>query len=199
MQAAKTYLERHFDGFASASLDQLIAHALRALDASLQDDSISKSNCVLGVVGPDLPFTLLENEDLAAHVSGLQEGQPGSQHVLLHRVARAVHPAVHSCHAFLLSSSFSTPQTDLHAKAHAAGDVSAECTRGCENTLSVPLCQQAQLKVHAMSAVQGMMRQRRAVQLPWNHERLIDGPTTPLGPYHHIQIALSSTSRLSIG
>ena len=77
LQAAKTYLERHFDSFAGASLDELIRHALRALDASLQDDSISKANCVLGVVGPDTPFTLLENEDLAAHIAGLQDGQPG--------------------------------------------------------------------------------------------------------------------------
>ena len=76
-QAAKTYLERHFEAFAGASLDELIQHALRALDASLQDDSISKANCVLGIVGPDTPFTILEDQDLASHVSGLQEGQPG--------------------------------------------------------------------------------------------------------------------------
>ena len=77
MQAAKTYLERYFESFAEASLDALISHALKALDASLQDDSISAKNCVLGFAGPDLPFTILEDEALAPHVQGLQEGQTG--------------------------------------------------------------------------------------------------------------------------
>jgi hypothetical protein len=35
-QAAKTYLERQFEGFAAASLDELVSHALHALQASLQ-------------------------------------------------------------------------------------------------------------------------------------------------------------------
>ena len=35
-QAAKTYLERSFEGFAGASRDELVRHALHAISASLQ-------------------------------------------------------------------------------------------------------------------------------------------------------------------
>lgn len=35
-QAAKTYLERHFVSFPSCSLDQLIQHALKALQVSFK-------------------------------------------------------------------------------------------------------------------------------------------------------------------
>jgi hypothetical protein len=35
LQAAKTYMERQFETFADASLDDLVKHALQALQASL--------------------------------------------------------------------------------------------------------------------------------------------------------------------
>lgn len=37
-QSAKTYLERHFEEFQDADLDQLITHGLHALRESLQQD-----------------------------------------------------------------------------------------------------------------------------------------------------------------
>ena len=36
LQAAKTYMERSFETFSGASLDELVKHALHALQASLQ-------------------------------------------------------------------------------------------------------------------------------------------------------------------
>ena len=42
MQAAKTYLERHFETFGGASLDELIRHALQALGAALQASQSSR-------------------------------------------------------------------------------------------------------------------------------------------------------------
>lgn len=72
-QAAKTYLERHFETFGGASLDELIRHALQALSAALQDGELTSKNCSVAVVGAGLPFTLLEDDLLEPHIAGLKE------------------------------------------------------------------------------------------------------------------------------
>ena len=47
LQAAKTYLERKFEGFESSSLDELIRHALQALAASITDGELTASSCTV--------------------------------------------------------------------------------------------------------------------------------------------------------
>ncbi|GFR50702.1 hypothetical protein Agub_g12959, partial [Astrephomene gubernaculifera] len=72
-QAAKTYLEKHFESFPSASLDELVRHGLRALSASLSEGELTSANCSVAVVGRQLPFTLLEDEGVAPYVAALKE------------------------------------------------------------------------------------------------------------------------------
>lgn len=78
-QAAKTYLERSFDTFKDASLDELVRHALRALHSSLQDGDLTKQNCSVAVVGPDQPFTILEGDAIEPFVNAIQEEEESDE------------------------------------------------------------------------------------------------------------------------
>ena len=63
-QAARTYLEKTFDRFGECDVDGLIQHALKAIDASMQDGELTKDNCTVAIVGKDMPFTILESQQL---------------------------------------------------------------------------------------------------------------------------------------
>ena len=69
-QSAKTYLEKNFESFKVASLEELISHGLDSLKASAQDTELTEHNVSVGVVGLDCPFRMLEKEDLRARLSG---------------------------------------------------------------------------------------------------------------------------------
>ncbi|KAF8342032.1 20S proteasome subunit [Cantharellus anzutake] len=68
-QSAKTYLERHYEEFAEASLDDLILHGLHALRETLQQDKgLTIHNTSIGIIGSGPPddtsraFRILEGE-----------------------------------------------------------------------------------------------------------------------------------------
>lgn len=73
MQAAKTYLERHYESFPGCSADELISHGLRAVQASLQEGELTAANCTVALVGKDTPFTVLEDESLAPYIALIKE------------------------------------------------------------------------------------------------------------------------------
>ncbi|KAF5092646.1 hypothetical protein D0Z03_002762 [Geotrichum reessii] len=63
-QAARTYLERSFEEFPEASLEELVVHGLNALrDTLAQDKELTVKNTSIAYVGKDTPFKLLD-EDL---------------------------------------------------------------------------------------------------------------------------------------
>ncbi|KAJ8096852.1 nucleophile aminohydrolase [Lipomyces tetrasporus] len=63
-QSARTYLERNFEEFHEASLEDLVLHGLRALrDTLAQDKELLAQNTSIGVVGLDMKFTLYDNDD----------------------------------------------------------------------------------------------------------------------------------------
>jgi 20S proteasome subunit alpha 6 len=65
-QSAKTYLENNYATFAQASVDELISHGVQALTRCLEQDAeINKDNISICMVGKDLPFRLLTEEQLA--------------------------------------------------------------------------------------------------------------------------------------
>ena len=78
-QASRTYLERHFEGFAGASLADLVAHGLRSLTAAVTDGEagLTGDNCTVAVVGVGTAFTLLEGEDLAPYLAAVAEAEEG--------------------------------------------------------------------------------------------------------------------------
>ena len=68
-QSAKTYLEKHFESFADASLESLILHGLRSLRDTLQQDKeLSVANCSLAFVGPETDFNIVEGDKLQVYV-----------------------------------------------------------------------------------------------------------------------------------
>ena len=69
-QSAKTYLEKNFETFKDASLDDLISHGIKSLRASAQDTELTEHNVSIGVLGKDLPFRLLDKDDLKARLEG---------------------------------------------------------------------------------------------------------------------------------
>lgn len=69
-QSAKTYLEKNYTGFKTASLDELITHAIKSMKASAQDTELTEHNLSIGVVGLDSPFSLLAKEDVKARLAG---------------------------------------------------------------------------------------------------------------------------------
>ncbi|VDP21217.1 unnamed protein product, partial [Onchocerca flexuosa] len=64
-QSARTYLERNLDHFPAASLEQLVEFALLALRDTLPaEDSLSKKNTTIAVVGKGMPFKVMEDDDV---------------------------------------------------------------------------------------------------------------------------------------
>jgi len=77
-QAAKTYLERGFEGYRDTGVDELIKHSLRALHATLGDEELTSKNCTVAVVSLDMPFTIIEEEGLQPYLEeALQEEEEG--------------------------------------------------------------------------------------------------------------------------
>lgn len=72
-QTSRTYLEKEYQNFSNASLDDLIKHALKALSASLSGDSdLDTKNCSLGIVGVDRNFTIVEGADLQKYIDQIE-------------------------------------------------------------------------------------------------------------------------------
>ncbi|RKP10580.1 20S proteasome subunit alpha 6 [Thamnocephalis sphaerospora] len=71
-QSAKTYLERHYEQFAEASLEDLVHHGLQALKATLQQDKkLDTDNASVAFVGENQKFTVLEGEALTSYLARL--------------------------------------------------------------------------------------------------------------------------------
>ena len=76
-QTSRTYLEREYESFANASVDDLIKHALKALAASLSADTeLDTKSASISIVGKDTPYTLLEGADLQKYLDEIEvEGE----------------------------------------------------------------------------------------------------------------------------
>ncbi|EOD17162.1 hypothetical protein EMIHUDRAFT_118695 [Emiliania huxleyi CCMP1516] len=77
--AGRTYLEKHFESFESLGLDELIGHALLALRETVgSSGELTSSNVAVGYVSQDTPFTILEDEAVAAHVDAVKKPEEGA-------------------------------------------------------------------------------------------------------------------------
>ncbi|QIX02163.1 hypothetical protein AMS68_007680 [Peltaster fructicola] len=77
-QMARTYLERNLDTFESASREELIKHALRALKDSLsQDKELTIDNTSIGVSGLGEDFKLYEGQEVSDWLSTTFENRSG--------------------------------------------------------------------------------------------------------------------------
>lgn len=71
-QSARTYLEKHFDTFDDLGRDELIKHALTSLKGAATKGLNSK-NITIAFVGKDLPFTVLEDDDVRPFLEGVMD------------------------------------------------------------------------------------------------------------------------------
>mmetsp|Transcript_15886 Transcript_15886/g.23593 ORF Transcript_15886/g.23593 Transcript_15886/m.23593 type:complete len:246 (-) Transcript_15886:87-824(-) len=76
-QSAKTYLEKHLESYPGADLEQLIMHALKALEGPASDKDVAVENATVAVVGKNQPFQVLEGDELKPYLDKL-ESQSGS-------------------------------------------------------------------------------------------------------------------------
>jgi len=62
-QSARTYLEKKLDEFSGNNLNELVAHALRALRDTLPAEmELTNKNVSIGVVGKDVDFSVFDDE-----------------------------------------------------------------------------------------------------------------------------------------
>lgn len=70
-QAARTYLEKHFDTFPNCNLHELVTHALKALAAATSEGvELNVENTTIAVVGLDTPFTVYDEEASRQYLDG---------------------------------------------------------------------------------------------------------------------------------
>jgi len=63
-QAARTYLEKHLGELNNSNLNELVAHALRALRDTLPAEmELTNKNVSIGIVGEDREFTVYDDEN----------------------------------------------------------------------------------------------------------------------------------------
>lgn len=68
-QAAKTYLERHFETFAGLDLEALVQHAMDAMNATTASDtSLTTKNTSLAIVGKDNKFYEVSEAELQVYI-----------------------------------------------------------------------------------------------------------------------------------
>jgi 20S proteasome subunit alpha 6 len=72
-QSARTYLEKHYDSFTTASKDELIMHALTALQGCVSgDDELTPANGSIAIIGKDDKFSLIEGDALKPYLDRLE-------------------------------------------------------------------------------------------------------------------------------
>jgi 20S proteasome subunit alpha 6 len=68
-QSARTYLEKNLEAFKTATLEQLVEHALLALRDTLPpEDNLTSKNTTIGTVGKDQLFTILDDDHVQPHL-----------------------------------------------------------------------------------------------------------------------------------
>lgn len=71
-QSAKTYLERHIKAILTSEKDQLIEHGIRALKDTLPSEvTLNGKNISIAIVGVDIDFTVLNEEQNKEHLEGV--------------------------------------------------------------------------------------------------------------------------------
>lgn len=72
--SAKTYLEKHFESFADASPEQLVQHAVEAMNKTTgSDQSLSVKNTAVAIISPDGKYTEVANEQVQACIDKLEK------------------------------------------------------------------------------------------------------------------------------
>lgn len=72
-QSARTYLEKHLDVFPNCTIDELVAHGLRALRDTLPNEvELTIKNVSIGVVGKGQPYHESDEEEMTRYLGMIQ-------------------------------------------------------------------------------------------------------------------------------
>ncbi|GJN14978.1 hypothetical protein PR202_gb01861 [Eleusine coracana subsp. coracana] len=79
-QAAKTFLERKFEGFNKYTPEQLIKDALSAIKETLQGEKLTSSNCTVAIVGriedgTAEPFQVVDTKRIQAIIDSMEAAE----------------------------------------------------------------------------------------------------------------------------
>ncbi|TVU20541.1 hypothetical protein EJB05_36754 [Eragrostis curvula] len=79
-QAAKTFLERRYEGFNKYTPEQLIKDALSAIKETLQGEKLTSSNCTIAIVGRRddgtvEPFQMIDAERIQAIIDSMEAAE----------------------------------------------------------------------------------------------------------------------------
>jgi len=74
-QSAKTYLEKKFETFENATLDELIKHGLTAIRETLGSatETLTNKNVSVGIVGENQPFEILEGTNVQPYLASFEQ------------------------------------------------------------------------------------------------------------------------------
>lgn len=73
-QAAKTYLERRFEGFEKYAREELIKDGLFAIKETLQGEKLTSSICTVAIVGVGEPFHIIDQKTIEQVIESLDIG-----------------------------------------------------------------------------------------------------------------------------
>ena len=81
-QAAKTFLERRFEGYKDYTPEQLVKDALSAIKETLQGEKLSSSNCTVAIVGrkddgTGEPFKLIDATRIQEIIDSMEAAEEG--------------------------------------------------------------------------------------------------------------------------
>lgn len=93
-QSAKTYLEKNYESFDNCDLKMLILHALKSLHGTKGDNvELHKKNCSVGIVGEDMEFHLLEEDEIQPYLEELEEKEEDEDEEMGQAPAQPAQPA----------------------------------------------------------------------------------------------------------
>jgi len=79
-QSAKTYLEKNFESFPGLGREEMIRHAIQALNACCADDeALTVENASIGVVGKGEDFHVLTQSEVAPYLEGVERRVPAGR------------------------------------------------------------------------------------------------------------------------
>jgi len=72
-QAARTYLEKHFEAFPECSKEDLIEHAIKALAGCMAGDQEITAQCTeIGVIGVEEDYQMLSEADIQSYLDRIE-------------------------------------------------------------------------------------------------------------------------------
>merc|ERR1712137_290618 len=72
--SAKTYLEKHFESFKDASPEELVRHAVEAMNKTTgSDQNLTVKNTAVAIISPDGKYTEVSNEQVQPCIDKLEK------------------------------------------------------------------------------------------------------------------------------